>query len=187
MTNLRNFVLTLPILACLVVHPVRAQTTMACDSTALPAAARDLLALKFSQWRPKVTSDLGADDQQLWLSATKGKACPGLVSGHFETSDAVSYALLLVPKSKTDAGYRVIVLRKRETDNSYDLKLVDHGDAQADNGIVISKVAPGKYSDWEDKKSIQLKLDGLLVEWMEKGAFLYYWSAGQYRHIQTSD
>ena len=99
--------------------------------------------------------------------------CPGLVSGRFETPDKVSYALLLVPKSNKDAGYKVIVLSKRAADDSYDLKLVDHADAPASVGIVDSKVPPGKYSDWEVKKSIQLKLDGLLVEWMKKGTFLY--------------
>ena len=177
----------IPILACLLARPGRAQTPIVCDSAALPAAAQHLLALKFSQWRPKLVSDMDADDHQLWLSATKDKACPGLVSGHFETPDKVSYALLLVPKSNTDAGYKVIVLSKRAADDCYDLKLVEHGDAPASVGIVVSKVPPGKYSDWEDKKSIQLKLDGLLVEWMEKGTFLYYWSAGQYRRIQTSD
>jgi hypothetical protein len=187
MMNPRSLALTLSLLACLVARPASAQTTMVCDSSVLPAAARDLLALKFSQWRPKVVSDMDTDDQQLWLSATKGKACPGLVSGHFETPDKASYALLLVPKSNADAGYKVIVLSQRGADDSYDWRLVDHADAPANVGIVISKVPPEKYSDWENNKSIQLKLDGLQVEWMEKGAFVYYWSAGHYRRIQVSD
>ncbi len=130
---------------------------------------------------------MGAEDQQIWLSGTQSKACPGMVSGNFEAAGRVSYALLLVPKSNAIAGYKVVVLSKRATEEAYEWKEVDHAEASGSSGIVISKVPPGKYSDSEDTKSVQLKLDGLLVEWMEKGAFLYYWSAGQYRRIQTSE
>ena len=51
----------------------------------------------------------------------------------------------------------------------------------------VPKATPGKYSDLENNKSIQLKLDGIQVEWMEKGAVLYFWSEGRYRKIVVSD
>jgi hypothetical protein len=129
---------------------------------------------------------MDTDDQKLWLAA-RGNACPGMVDGNFETADKTSYALLLVPKSNAAAGYKIIVLGKGASDDSYTWKLVDHAEAPTDLGLVISKVPPGKYSDWEGNKSIHLKLDGLQVEWMEKGALVYYWSTGQYRRIRLSD
>ena len=187
MMNLRKLVLMLSLLVCFVFRSGGRETPTTCDSSALPAPAQHLLTVKFSKWRPKLVSDLDTDDQQLWVAAKQGKTCPGMVAGHFETEDKISYALLLVPKSNANAGYKIIVLSEDASDNSYQWKVVDHADAGAELGLVISKVPPGKYSDWDGNKSIQLKLDGLQVEWMESAALVYYWSSGQYRSIQVSD
>jgi hypothetical protein len=188
MTNRRSVaLLMLLLLACFATRAGSAETSTVCDSSALPAPAQHLLTLKFSQWRSKVVSDMDTDDQKLWLAAWQGNACPGMVAGNFETAEKISCALLLVPKSNTRVGYKIIVLGKDASDDSYTWKLVDHAEAPADLGLVISKVPPGNYSDWQRNKSIQLKLDGLQVEWMEKGALVYYWSTGQYRRIRVSD
>ena len=171
-----------------VIQPVNAQGAAHCDSSALPTTAQELLTKTYPQWRVKVLSDLSAEDQQLWLSSAQSKACPGLLAGHFEAAEIISYALLLVPKSSTSAaGYKVVVLSKQSNDSSYAWKVVDHAEALFADELVIAKVVPGKYPNWDDSKSVNLKLDSILVEWMEKGASLYYWSAGEYRSIQTSD
>ena len=130
---------------------------------------------------------MDADDQQLWLTFTDGKKCPGIVAAHFETAEEISYAVLLVPKSKPSEGYKVGVLSKDAASRDYAWKLIDHAETQADPGLVISKAPPGKYSDWDGNKSVRLKLDGIQVEWMEKGAVLYFWSAGRYHKIRVSD
>jgi hypothetical protein len=163
------------------------QNAAACDESALPASVRDLLNAKFSEWRPKQVSDMDADDQHLWLTAVHAKECLGIAVGHFETADELSYAILLVPKSNPGGGHKVVVVSKGGPKSAYTWKLLDHGDGQTYSGLVISKAAPGKYSDWENNKSIRLKLDGIQVEWMEKGAVLYFWSEGRYRKIQVSD
>jgi len=186
MTNRGSLMLMLSLLACFVARASSTETSNVCDSSALPTPAQQLLTVKFSQWRPKLVSDMDTDDQKIWLAA-RGNACPGMATGKFETADKTSYALLLVPKSNTGAGYKIIVLGKDASDDSYAWRLVDHAETPADLGLVISKVPPGKYSDWEGNKSIQLKLDGLQVEWMEQGALVYYWSRGQYRSIRVSD
>ena len=80
-----------------------------------------------------------------------------------------------------------MVISKDVPKDTYTWKLLDHSEGQTYSGLVISKTRPGKYDDWERTKSIRIKLDGLLVEWIEKGAELYYWSAGQYRKLQVSD
>src|ERR1700753_94594 len=119
MTNRGAFLPVLLLFCCVAGRPVEAQSPTGCDVSALPAAAQKLLAMQFSEWRPKVLSDMGADNQQLWLSATKGKECPGVATGHFETREKLSYALLLVPKSNSNTGYKVIVLSYRAADDSY--------------------------------------------------------------------
>ena len=55
------------------------------------------------------------------------------------------------------------------------------------SGLAISTAEPGKYSDWENKRSVRLKLDGIYEEWLEKGALLYYWSMSNYHKLQVSD
>ena len=71
--------------------------------------------------------------------------------------------------------------------NDYGWRLLDHAEGQTYSGLVISKAEPGRYKDWEGTKTIQIKLDALYVEWMEKGARVYYWYAGRYHKIQVSD
>jgi hypothetical protein len=163
------------------------QHATACDDSALPASVRDLLKAQFPEWRPKRVSDMDSEYQQLWLSSVHGEECPGIATGHFETVPELSYAILLVPKSNPSGGHKVVVASKGEPKSTYTWKLLDHAEGQTYSGLVISKAPPGKYSDWENTKSIRLKLDGITVEWMEKGAVLYFWSEGRYHKIQTSD
>jgi hypothetical protein len=164
------------------------QTHNTCRDKSLPADARSLIAKKFPDWRPKDVSDLSADDQQLWLKAHP-KECPGVAFGHFEKPDSLAYGILLVPKSEVNGGYKIVVLSKVATADAYSLRMLDHAEGQpySSSGLVISKAAPGAYSDFEETKSLRLKLDAVNVEWIEKGAVLYYWSQGRYRTVQTSD
>ena len=146
-----------------------------------------LLDQKYADWRPKELSDLGADDKQLWVAAHP-KDCPGIAIGHFERADQLSFALLLVPKSESGHGYRIVVLATTAADDRYVDRVLDHIDAQTSNsGMVISTAPRGSYSDFEDTTSVHLKVDAVNVEWIEKGAVLYYWEHGRYRTIQTSD
>jgi hypothetical protein len=158
-----------------------------CRTSSLPSGAKALLDSKYAGWRAKDVSDLGADDKELWLKAHP-KDCPGIAIGHFEEPERLSYAVLLVPKSELKQGYKIIVLRELPTGNAYAATVLDQVDSEySSDGLVISKVPPGKYSDFEDTASVRVKLDAVNVEWIEKGAVLYYWANGKYRTIQTSD
>jgi hypothetical protein len=152
----------------------------------LPSDAQLLLEQRFPEWRPKVLSDLSGYDRKLWLE-THPKDCPGIAVGHFEQPDRVAYAVLLVPKSGHTASYKIIVLSKAS--NEYAVRLLDHaeGSTDSDSGLVISKEPHGRYSGFDETKSVRLKFDGVNVEWLEKSSVLYYWSGGKYRSIQTSD
>lgn len=164
-----------------------AQGSSSREAAALPAQINELLKSKFAQWRPKLISDMQPDDQQLWLKGPNAKECPGITIGHFESAKELSYAVLLVPKSEPTGGYKIVVFSKGASGDTYAWKLLDHADGETYSGLVISKADPGKYADFEGTKSIHTKLDGVYVEWLEKGAVLYYWSAGRYRTLQLSD
>jgi hypothetical protein len=163
------------------------QSSSACDKVAVPAPIRELLRDKFAHWKPKEIADMDPDDQHLWLTGDDGKACPGIAIGHFENADSLSYAFLLVPRSNPSGGHKILVFSKAPGKNVYGWTLLDHSDRQTYSGLVISRAEPGKYQDWEGKRSIQIRTDGLYVEWMEKGGILYYWSAGGYHKLHVSD
>jgi len=166
---------------------VASQSSSPCDEVVVPDRISELLKSKFVQWRPKQISDMQAEDQQLWLKGPNGKACPGIAIGHFDSADSLSYAFLLVPRSDANGGHKIVVFSKETGKDVYTWRLLDHAEGQTYSGLVISKAEPGKYEDWEGKKSIRLKLDALYVEWMEKGAQIFYWTAGRYQKLQVSD
>ncbi len=157
-----------------------------CHTSSLPSAAQLLLDTQYGDWTPKRVSDLGPDDKQLWLKA-HSRDCPGIAIGHFEKPDQLAYAMLLVPKSQSGHGYRIVVLAKVAADDNYAARVLDQGDTDSDSGMVISTASRGSYSDFERTTSVQVKLDVVNVEWIEKGAVLYYFEHGKYRTLQTSD
>jgi hypothetical protein len=166
----------------------QAQVTDPCRDANLPAKAQSLIAKKFPGWRTKLVSDLGADDQQLWMKAHP-QECPGIAIGHFEEPDHLAYALVLVPKSDVNSGYKIVVWSKAATAEGDSLRVLDHAEKQpyAGSGLAVSKLAPGVYSDFEGTKSVDMKLDAINVEWIEKATVVYYWSTGRYRTLQTAD
>jgi hypothetical protein len=164
--------------------PLSLAQSNGCDI--LPSQPKQLLDQKFSGWQPKSLSDLSEGDKKLWLESNP-KKCPGIAVGHFEQTDHVAYAILLVQKSGDDGSYKIIVLSKLS--DGYAVRLLDHSERKSgpDSGLVISREPHGRYSEFGDAKSVRLKLDGVNVEWLEKSSVLYYWSHGMYRSIQTSD
>ena len=164
-----------------------AQVKNSCRTSSLPSAAQALLDRKYGDWRPKAISDLGADDREFWVEAHP-RDCPGIALGHFEEPDRLAYAVLLVPKSELNHGYKMIVLSKLPTGDTYAARLLDQADGEYSNsGLAISTAPRGSYSDFEDTTSVRLRLDAVNAEWIGKGAVLYYWMHGKYQTLQTSD
>lgn len=181
----------LQLLVCAVVFVIvtvcSGQLKNSCRTSSLPSGAKALLDTEYGDWRTKDVSDLGADDEGLWMKAHP-KECPGIAVGHFEEANRISYAVLLVPKSELKHGYKIIILGKSPTGDVYTARLLDQaGGEYSSSGLVISRVPPGKYSDFEDTASVRAKVDALNVEWIEKAGVLYYWANGKYHKIQTSD
>ena len=91
----------------------------------LPSDAKLKLEQQFTDWRPKVLSDLSGYDKKLWLEMHP-KECPGIAVGHFEQPDHVAYAVLLIPKSSHTANYKIIVLSKPV--DEYAVRMLDHSE-----------------------------------------------------------
>jgi len=176
----------LVVLALIAVHPISAAAADPCDKMPLPATVRHLLRDKYPEWRPKQMSDLDQDDKEIWSGENLG-SCPGIAVGHFEDPAQLAYAVLMVPTSDRARGYKVVMVAETKGSDGYELKLLDHADAPACSCLVISKANPGKYSGFDDPKSVRLKLDGINVEWLEKSSVLYFYSNGKYQQLETSD
>jgi hypothetical protein len=164
---------------------VRAQTSNPRAEANLPTPVVDLIRTKFSGWRPKDVSDLDPENRELWLRPHLND-CPGIAVGHFESPDRLTYAVLLVPQSDSSGGYKLLVFNRMASGDTYVWKLLDHANASY-SGLVVETAPPGKYSDYEDARiSVTTKLEGFYLEWIEKGALLYYWSAGRYKTVRVS-
>jgi hypothetical protein len=175
--------------ACiLAIAPISlAQVHDPCQNAILPANAQLLIAGKFPDWRTKLLSDLSSDDQQLWMKAHP-KECPGIASGHFAGPDSTAYALVLVPKADANGGYKVVVLTKAASADAYSVRILDHVEnSLRGTGLVISRLRPGTYPDFERTTSMRTNLDSINVEWIESAAVVYYWQNGRYRTLQTAD
>ena len=163
-----------------------AQTAASCDPARLPARVNELLNSKFSGWRPERVADLEGDDRKFWFES-HSKECPGIAVGHFESKDALSYAVLLVPASEKVSGYQLIVFSKAPNTETYISRVIERREGKDYFAPVISIVPPGKYTGFDDSKSAVLKLDGINVEWIEKSSFVCYWREGHYLKLWTSD
>jgi hypothetical protein len=162
-----------------------AQAQNTCSDAVLPPQARSLVKQRLPGWRIKLPSDLEAYDKKLWLKEHP-KECPGIAVGHFEDSRRIAYGLLLIPKSAAAVGYKIVVLAKSESADDYRVRVLDE-DRGSDSGLVISRVPPGRYPGFDTTQSVQLKLDGIEAERIEKSSVLYFWRNGTYRTLQTSD
>lgn len=151
----------------------------------LPANLRKEVEAEFPSWRPKRLSDLHSDDRQLWQNA-RARECPGIAVGHFKSVASLSYALLLVPEKDPTRGYKLLFV-EQQSSPPYQSVVLDQNDDQDSASMVISKAPPGKYSDFEQTRTVRIRLDTINVEWLEKAAVTYYWSNGQFLTLQTSD
>jgi hypothetical protein len=152
----------------------------------LPPSAQSLVAGKFPSWRTRLLSDLESYDHELWTKAHPHE-CPGIAAGHFEEPDSLAYALVLVPKSDAHGGYKIVVLTKSATPDTYSVKILDHGRPGGGSSPVVSRLRPGTYPDFEGTTSVRMTLDSINVEWLEAAAVVYYWQNGRYRTLQTED
>ena len=163
--------------------PLTAQVADGCDRVDGDHAGRGPEAL----FQGRVVPPLAEQDQGIALSGEPldGADRPEPGRRHDPHRHQTAYAVLLVPDAKPTSGYKLVVLTK--SGSGYAARVLDQADGQTYSGLVISSAAPGKFSDFENTKSVQLKLDSIYLEWIEKGAQLFYWAGTRYHKLQVSD
>jgi hypothetical protein len=155
----------------------------ACDEAqALPVGARSLISSSFAGWRVLHTADLFEDDQRLWDESYR-EQCPGLIAGHFDSLEQISYAVALIRRDPhvlhqtlvvftgTATGYKTTVLVKPKSVGGFS---------------VLTKFPPGKYSGTDGAK-VSSRYDVICLTKLEAAAVSFFWDGKSFRSLVTSE
>jgi hypothetical protein len=156
-----------------------------CKPGSLPADLQSRLKAEFSSCKVQEPADLSPHARERWESE-KPLACPGIAVGKFENGKTSSYAVLLVPQSHTDAGYKFLVFSpKAGQPSSYEMRTADSGDSGAAN-FFIHKVPISKFFDEPSRRKFQVQMsEGILLADAAEKEYetdVYFWSHGSYQH-----
>lgn len=173
-------------LALIAVTCAHAQAAGPCDESVLPGGVRATLSSQYADWRVEKLSDLAADYQKAWTKKHSG-ACPGVVQGHFEDKNQLSYALFLIPREKGKPGYRFVVFSHKSEKDGFHATVLESDDEYAAASCAIQHVDPGPEFNEEKFAAYKLKSEGIFLEFFEASSFIYFWKRGRYEHIVESD
>jgi hypothetical protein len=167
----------------LLVQCASALDTSDCSRANLPPTIERALKRDFPSWRIQNPTDLSPSATKRW-TAEKAAACPGVAVGHFLDS-MDSYAILLVPESHADVGYRLVVFSGGANAPSRELLVERWKGGGASNYFIRAvRIADFFSQGWRKRLGASVK-DGILFA--DAGAAeyevdIYYWSGGRFRH-----
>jgi hypothetical protein len=124
-----------------------------CDITVLPQEIQTKLEKNYPDWQPRRLENLSKFNRQFWLKAHPND-CPGIAIGRFEPKTELSYALFLVGRpERKQPGASIVVFSRTGPSVPFVPHLVskwDAGNFDAFPDLVISKVPPGQYAEYND-------------------------------------
>jgi hypothetical protein len=143
------------------------------------------LKAQFSSWKIQEPDNLSERARESWES-DKPAACPGLATGRFQGSTESSYALLLVPIARPDAGYRFVVFSREVGQAEYRFDLVEQWDGAGASNYYVHKVRTRDFFSQESKRKFNANMPEaiLFVDSAENEyeADVYFWTNGRYDH-----
>lgn len=151
----------------------------------LPPDVQSRLKEGYGSWKIQEPTDLAQHAHERWESE-KPVECPGIAVGRFVSATTPSYAILLVPRGRTDGGYRFLVFTRKEGQPTYESILLDKLDENGAANYFIHMTPISKFFDATSRKKFQAHtVDGiLLLDSAEKEyeVDVYFWSDGHFRH-----
>jgi len=151
----------------------------------MPKDVANIINAKYREWKLQTVKDLSDGDRKLWMKYASN-SCPGIIKGHFINSKYYDYAVLLVPKNRDKKGLKIIVITRNDNNGTYtSLSVLDAMESYSD-GHVLHIMKPGTYENYEGK-NIEVKMDGIILEKIESGSIMYYWSNNKFNEIITDD
>lgn len=178
------FFVTAVFLATMCAHAQAA--SQVCADSALPDGVRAVLASEYGSWRIKTFADREPDYLKAW-TAKRPTECPGIVAGHFETRDDLSYALLLIPRDETKSGYRFLVYSRRSNKGAFSATVLEQDDKETSGSPAIFHLDPGPAFNLEKFAAFKLKSEGIYLEFFEASGLIYFWKHGHYEHVFEQD
>lgn len=131
-----------------------------CPSDLLPAEIRNRLKSDFPAWKIQDTNGLAALTRQRWESE-KPLQCPGVAIGKFESSESLSFAVLLVPTTNTVAGYRLLVFDLKSANWAY--RVVDQSEEGRAGTVFIRAVAVSKFFDEASRRKFHAEMPDCIL------------------------
>ena len=160
-----------------------------CQTHALPPFIQNYLRQHSGRWRIQEPKDLGPRAHERW-TAEKPLGCPGIVSGNLESTNELSYAILLVPATKGAKGYKLVVFNPDAAMHRYQATVVDQAENSESAAFFIHAISIGGFFDPQSQKKFQVQAQKgiLFIDASEKEyeADVYFWGAGKY-HSQPID
>ncbi len=159
-----------------------------CQVDSLPADIRGSLQRNFGGWKIQEPTDLSPQARSKWASE-RPLACPGIASGHFQSSRDASYALLLVSADSSSAVFRLLMFTQQAGQKFYGFKVLQQADSGA-RDFFVRAVPTSRYSEEQSKWTFRARPNDslLLVYAAEKAeeADLYVWSNDSYQRVQVT-
>ncbi len=148
------------------------------------------LKAEYASWRVQDVSDLSPSARRSWdyKKYAKPSECPGIAIGAFENANQ-SHAVLLVPRTRADSGYRLLVFSRKTSRPTYQLTVLEQSDDVGARDVFIRKVRISDFFNKQSQKQLSIGVNEgiLIVESGEQqfGADIFFWTREGYRHKPT--
>lgn len=152
----------------------------------LPKEGLKKITISFKDWRILEKNDIDSDDQILWDKAHGGE-CPGVAVGDYDGSKEKQYAILIIPKDSVKRQFKLLLLKNNPSEK-YTIRTIYEADNAGDAYPVIYTGDSGTYSDlYDENTKVEVNHDAIICEFIEKGAFAFYYKKGKYKKLLISD
>lgn len=151
----------------------------------LPSDIQQRLGEKFGSWKIQETKDLSTTARERSKSE-RPQQCPGIAVGRFADGATLSYAVLLVPREDSDAGYKFLVFSPTPGKSSFEMTVVEQSDRAGAANFFIHRVPISKFFSESSRKKFGVATsEGILLA--DAGAKeyetdVYFWANGSYQH-----
>jgi hypothetical protein len=167
-----------------------AEEAAVCNLGSLPSDIQSHLKKDFGSWKIQDPENLSENARKTW-AGRKPPACPGIAVGLFQNAKTASYAVLLVPVSHPDTGYRFLVFSSKAGGSSYEWTVVEQSNDHGASNYFIRRVPIGDFFDAPSKRKFQVQApEGIeMIDSAEKeyGADIYFWSNSRFRQEPVDD
>jgi hypothetical protein len=125
------------------------------------------------------------EDVKKYFATTYAESHPGCTKGDFDGDGEADYALLLRAKIKEKIIERLVVLKGKGGKEFMAINLDQYDERTGDS--FLRSVPAGKIKDSTGTEMVTTNHPGFEIVLFEAASRVYFWRAGKFHFIQTSD